>query len=71
MTGSPGRITFKEVMEVLFGYLVFAAIDKIFTVISVAWSGDQTEKSKQTKNMLQLVGILVALVILFRHKFFT
>ena len=46
MTCSPGRVTFKEVMEVLFGYLVFAAIDKIFNVVSTAWSGDDTEKSK-------------------------
>lgn len=71
MTGSPGRITFKEIMEVLFGYLVFAGIDKIVNVVSTAWSGDKTEKSKQTKNVLQLLGIMVALFILFRHKFFT
>ena len=67
--GSPGRITYGEVMEVLFGYLVFAGLDKLFSLIASMWSKDETDK--RTKTFFQLAGIIVALVILFRHKFFT
>lgn len=71
MTGSPGRITFSEVMEVLFGYLVFSGLDRIFSFIANLVSKDENAKSQQVKLLLQILGIVIALLILFRHKFFT
>lgn len=71
MTGSPGRITFSEVMEVLFGYLVFSGLDRIFSFIANIVSNDENAKSQQVKILLQILGIVIALLILFRHKFFT
>lgn len=58
-------------MEVLFGYLVFSGLDRFFSLLAGIWSKDETEKGKQLKTLMQLAGIAVALVILFRHKFFT
>ena len=71
MVGSPGRITFDEIAEVLFGYLVFAGLDKIFALIGSFWAPGDEKKKEQVKVILQLAGIILALIILFRHKFFT
>lgn len=69
-TGSPGRITFKEILEVFFGYLVFTGFDKISRLVYITWFSND-EKDSKTKLLLQLAAIILALIVLFRHKFVT
>lgn len=70
-TGSPGRITFKEILEVFFGYLVFTGFDKISRLVYITWFSKEDEKDSKTKLLLQLAAIILALIVLFRHKFVT
>jgi hypothetical protein len=69
--GSPGKVTKDELMEILFGYLMFSGLDKIMSVLSgFIWPPkNEDEKAERGKTSLQLVGILLAVAILFWYKF--
>jgi hypothetical protein len=71
--GSPGKVTQSELMEILFGYLMFSGLDKIMTALSgFIWPPkNKDEEIERGKNVLQLIGIILAIVILFWYKFKT
>jgi hypothetical protein len=68
---SPGKVTKNELMEILFGYLMFSGLDKIMSVMAgFIWPPkNEDEKAERGKQRLQLVGILLAVAILFWYKF--
>lgn len=69
--GSPGKVTKEELMEILFGYLMFSGLDKIMSVISgFVWPpNSEAEKIETRKNLMQLIAIVLAVLILFWYKF--
>lgn len=71
--GSPGKVTSNEIMEILFGYLMFAGFDKLFSILGTVFSTDDVkdDDTKRSKSMqvFQLLGIIVAIGVLFWHKF--
>ncbi len=70
---SPGKVTGNEVMEILFGYLVFAGFDKVSSLLATAFSTsditDEDKKREKAMQVFQLIGIILAVGFLFWHKF--
>jgi hypothetical protein len=69
--GSPGKVTKDELMEILFGYLMFSGLDKIMYMIAgLIWPPkNEDEKVERGRQMFQFIGIILAIVILFWYKF--
>lgn len=70
---SPGKVTNSELMEILFGYLVFSGFDRVSALIgSFIFPDDKEDESKKKQRgaqIIQLVFIIIAIVFLFWHKF--
>lgn len=70
---SPGKVTSNEIMEILFGYLVFSGFDKLASLMGTVFTdGDITDENKKREKAMQvfqLIGIILAVGFLFWHKF--
>lgn len=70
---SPGKVTSNEIMEILFGYLVFAGFDKLSSLLVTAFSPkevtDDGEKKEKAMHVFQFLGIIIAVGVLFWYKF--
>ena len=71
--GSPGKVTRDEVMEILFGYLMFTGLDRLMSSLSGAIFGvkNDDEKAEKGKHFMQFLAIVLAVGILFWYKFKT
>jgi hypothetical protein len=69
--GSPGKVTKDELMEILFGYLMFSGLDKIMSILAgFIWPPkNEDEKVERGRQMFQFIGIVLAIAILFWYKF--
>ena len=67
---SPGKVTNTELMEILFGYLIFSGFDRVAALLgSFIFPGDKDKEKQRGPQIIQLVFIVLAVVVLFWHKF--
>ena len=67
---SPGKVTNSELMEILFGYLIFSGFDRVSSLIgSFIFPGDKDKEKQRGPQIIQLVFIVIAVLFLFWHKF--